>query len=79
MEKKFNLSEKAQMRFNRSMGKTTITPIDHTNVYEEKDIKEFIRLLKLEMYLTWANNEILNKLAGSKLIDIREVKQNEHK
>ena len=32
-----------------------------------KDIKEFIRQIKMQMELTWANNIIINKLAGEKL------------
>ena len=33
-----------------------------------EDVKEFIRRLKLEMHLTLSNGNIINKLAGDKLI-----------
>ena len=50
------------MEFNLSK---KLTPIGM--IYEE-DVREFVRLLKLEMELTWRNIEILDKLAGEKLV-----------
>jgi hypothetical protein len=73
MTTEFNLSEKAfiSVRF----------PKADERIFREKDVKEFIRLLKEENCFCWAFNddyitpkvlcffcESLNKLAGDKLI-----------
>ena len=36
--------------------------------YYEDDVKEFIKRLKIDMDLTLKNAQIINKLAGEKLI-----------
>jgi len=69
MEEEFNLSEK-------------MTSGDRYRFwYHEKDIKEFIRLLKDKLFgdaIKPTDNEaieIIDKLAGDDLIDCKEVKE----
>ena len=40
----------------------------YISCYPKEDVKEFIKKLKKEMELTYANTLIINKLAGDKLI-----------
>ncbi len=51
----FNLSEKRES-------------ISNGYGYSDESVKEFIRLLILEMELKWTDLQIINKLAGLKLI-----------
>ena len=64
MEQEFNLSEKIEDFV--SYGE------EGTNCFHKaiiiENIKEFIKRLKKEMFLTWDNTEIINKLAGEQLI-----------
>jgi len=75
MKKEFNLSEKK-----RDMTQA-IRTVSHY-MYSEEDVKEFLRLLKEEKIdcttsrKRWLNN-ILNKLAGNSLIELKGGKEND--
>ena len=61
MEEDFNLSEK-RIIYDEA------TEIDAEIIYYlQKDVKEFIKRLKIDMHLTLENYEIIDKLCGEKL------------
>ena len=57
MKTEFNLSDKVE--------KCMCEAIEQSEVYQEKDVKEFIRLLKKN--ILFLGNNYLDELAGDKL------------
>jgi len=61
----FNLSERKLETWKLAKG--------FPNTYKEEDVKEFIRLLK-ERIADTGHSKVIDKLAGSSFIDIKENK-----
>jgi len=78
-KQKFNLSEKAECDNMSSFHKASLCP-NHEDchlIYNEEDVKEFIKRLKEEIHNKGRYEEtevlyIIDKLAGDKLVEAKE-------